>query len=112
VGVKIGVSSRELCDFFVAIPPAHIEKYWGNYPWRLGAGWVTDEVVDLHLRIIDSVRRLHGAIPLKSALIQDEAWTHSLQEERSGILIARDVAIKARLHGEPLNDLVCLPMVS
>lgn len=92
VGVKLIPNDFDRWRPCLAVPPSHVDAYFGSFPWRTDAPWVTDDVVRLHVCIIEHIRRLHGKFPLQAAIIQDEGWVSRPPNAGCGIYIHVDVA--------------------
>lgn len=94
VGVKIFPGLGRATDLLLAVPPQQLQRHAVNYPWSASDEWATPEVVKLFKSVVACIRRCNTVVPIKAAIIQDEAWTGSLDDDSSGILVPEDIAVQ------------------
>lgn len=99
-------------DLLLCIPPEHVDRVFGEYPWWVKAGWVTPDVIRVHEALVARLRDLHAYMPVRTAMIQDEAWTKSLPGGVEGVLVSRDVGLACSLEGVVEDDMYRIPWPS
>ncbi len=112
LGIKIFLERfPERTELRLWIPPRHVELVCPGYPWNRNVAWIDTTVLSLFGSVIGFIRKIHGLLPLKRAIVEDEAYMVNPADDVDGIVISEDFANPPAHFGARKHDgfaVVCL----
>lgn len=98
VGGKLFLREAPSREIVSSIPPRFVKRFFGAFPWYDNP---SDSIMELHRIIIRRILAAHKVIPLRAAMIQEESWLCSLNDNFDGIFIAPNIYLAGEFYRDP-----------